>query len=282
MNQINQLISVIQKKLEEDQLILPTLPKIALEVREACDDPETDVSKMVNILQKDPAISARLIKYANSAFMKRQGTKAITNLSLVVGRIGLDQIRNIATAMAMEQLFISNHQVISDYISKSWNKTIEIASFSTAFLKLYKKDNPEVDLDIHDMTLLSLIYNIGMLPILTEAETQEGELLKIEHLNYCIDKFSSQIGVEIVKSWGFSKESIHFIKNWNNFDYIQKKTTYIDFLRMALVYNNNVSYNINKEKFYTILKKKGLYESLTFFESKEFKDTYNEIYSIFN
>ena len=52
------------------------------------------------------------------------------------------------------------------------------------------------ELDINDMTLLSLIYNIGMLPILTEAEAQEGDLLKVEHLNYCIDKFSSQIGGE--------------------------------------------------------------------------------------
>lgn len=282
MNQINQLISVVQKKLEKDQLILPTLPKIALEVREACDNPETDVNKMVLILQKDPAISARLIKYANSAFMKRDSNKSITNLSLVVGRIGLNQIRNIATSMAMEQLFVSNHQIISDYISESWNKTVEIASFSTAFLKLYKKEHPELELDINDMTLLSLIYNIGMLPILTEAESQEGDLLKIEHLNYCIDKFSSIIGVEIVNSWGFSKESIHFLKNWNNFDYIQKKVTYIDFLRMALVYKNHVSYNINKDKFYTILKNKGLYDSLSFFESKEFKNSYHEIHSVFN
>ena len=281
MSQINQLISVVQKKLEEDKLILPTLPQIALEVREACDDPETDVNKMVNILQRDPAISARLIKYANSAFMKRQGTKPLTNLFLVVGRIGLDQIRNIATAMAMEQLFISSHQLISDCISKSWDKTVDAAVFATAFLKLYKKENPDVDLDINDMTLLALIYNIGMLPILTEAEAQEGELLKIEHLNYCIDKFSSQIGVEIVKSWGFDKEAVHFLKNLNNFDYVQKKPSYVDFLRMALVYNNNVSYNINKDKFYVLLKKKGLYENLTFFESKEFKDTYNEIYSVF-
>ena len=58
MSQINQLISVVQKKLEEDKLILPTLPKIALEVRNACDDPETDVCKMVNILQKDPILGA--------------------------------------------------------------------------------------------------------------------------------------------------------------------------------------------------------------------------------
>ncbi len=282
MSQINQLISVVQKKLEEDKLILPTLPKIALEVRNACDDPETDVCKMVNILQKDPAISARLIKYANSAIMKRKNTNPITNLSLVVGRVGLDQIRDIATSMAMEQLFISNHKVISDYISKSWNKTVEVAAFSTAFLKLYKKNNPNSDLDVNDMTLLALIHNIGMLPILTEAESQEGDLIKVEHLDYCIDKFSPKIGVDISKSWGFSKETIHFINNWNNFDCIQKKVTYIDFLRMALVYNNNISYNINKDKFYLILKKKGLYDDLSFFESKEFKDSYCEIYSIFS
>ena len=280
MSQVNKLITVIQKKINDDKLILPTLPKIALEVRTACDDPETDVPAMVSILQKDPAISARLIKYANSAFMKRQGTKPLTNLNLVVGRIGLDQIRNIATAMAMEQLFISSHQLISDYISEAWDKTVETAVFATAFLKHYNDDKGTDKLDVNDMTLLALVHNIGMLPILTEAESQEGDLLKIEHLNYCIDKFSSQIGVDIVKEWGFSQEAIHVLRNWNNYDYIQSEANYIDFLRMALVYNDRVK-RINKDKFYALMKKKGMFENISFFESPEFKDTYNQIYSVF-
>jgi HD-like signal output (HDOD) protein len=281
MNQVNKLVSVIQEKINNDKLILPTLPKIALEVRRACDDPETDVNAMVIILQKDPAISARLIKYANSAFMKRQGIKSLTNLNLVVGRIGLEQIRNIATAMAMEQLFVSSHQIISDYISKAWNKTVKISSFSTAFLKLYNENNPKSKLNTNDMTLLSLIHNIGLLPILTEAEIQEGDLLKIEHLDYCIDKFSSQIGVSVVSDWNFSQESIHVIKNWNNFDYVKSEPHYIDFLRMALIYNDYISYDIDKDKFYNLLQQKGLFENIEFFESKEFKETYSKIYSVF-
>ncbi len=152
MSEVKEMIIDLNKKIKEDKLVLPTLPRIAMKVRNACDDVDTTVPEMVDILSQDPALSARMIKFANSAVMKRQSNKQVDNLNQVVTRIGLIQIRNIATAMAMEQLFISTHKVISDYIQKSWIRTTNVATYATALLKLHLEENPNSKLDINTMT----------------------------------------------------------------------------------------------------------------------------------
>lgn len=282
MSEVAVLLKDLNQKIKEDKIILPTLPRVAMKVRTACDDIDTTVCDMVDILSQDPALSARMIKYANSAIMKRQSNKQIDNLNQVVTRIGLINIRNIATAMAMEQLFISTHKIISDYIQKSWIRTTNIATYATALLKIHLEDNPKSKLDIDTMTLMGLVYNIGMLPILTEAESKEGKLLEMVNLNYCIDKFSGVIGVKIMVSWGFSPEFIEVVRNWNNLDYHTEDLSYLDFIRMAILLNDYFPPEVDKKDLYKRLEEKGVIEHPTLLTSKLFKDTLAEVSEIFN
>lgn len=52
--------------IKSDQLVLPTLPEVALRVREVADDPTADIESLANVINGDPALSARLIRVANS------------------------------------------------------------------------------------------------------------------------------------------------------------------------------------------------------------------------
>lgn len=281
MSEVNKLMKELDTKIKEDKIILPTLPRIAMRVRESCDDYDTTVADMVNILSQDPALSARMIKYSNSAIIKRNSKKSIDNLNQVVTRIGLINIKNIATAMAMEQLFISTHKIISTYIAKSWKKTIRISSFSTALLKIYLEDNPKSKLDLDTMTLMGLMHNIGMLPILTEAEAKEGILLKENVLNYCIDKFSADIGIKIVKEWGFGHEFVSVIKNWSNIDFKTEEVSYLDFIRISLLFNDQFDSTVDKEALYDEYKSKAIFEDISLFSSDYFKNTLKEVSGTF-
>jgi HD-like signal output (HDOD) protein len=281
MSDVKELIKNLNLKIKQDKLLLPTLPRVAMKVREACDDYDTSVESMVSILSQDPALSARMIKYANSAIVKRNSKQNIDNLNQVVTRIGLINIKNIATAIAMEQLFISTHKIIHDYMTKSWNKTINIACFSSALLKIYLEDNPRCRLNLDTMTLMGLMYNIGMLPILTEAEANEGDFLKENVLNYCIDKFSSDIGTKIVTEWGFGDEFVSVIKNWSNTSFKTKEPSYLDFIRIALLYNDQFDSTVDKEALYDEFKEKGIFEDISLFTSDFFKKTVSDVGSAF-
>jgi HD-like signal output (HDOD) protein len=52
-------------------------------------------------------------------------------------RIGLRQIKNIATALAMEQLFVSKNDIVKGYMSRIWVDTIDIVASSMAVLQIH-------------------------------------------------------------------------------------------------------------------------------------------------
>lgn len=117
MSTENALLTILTDRINNDTLVLPTLPEIAVRVRQAADDPEINLMQMSDVISHDPALAARMIKVANSAFMGR--SVKVNTLNQAVTRIGLRQIKNIATAMAMEQLFVSNNKLIKTYMEQS-------------------------------------------------------------------------------------------------------------------------------------------------------------------
>lgn len=278
---MNNLIKELEKSIKTDDLILPTLPKVAMQVRHACDDLESTINTLVDIISKDPALSARIVKYANSAFMKRASNQRIESLNIAISRIGLDQLRTIAVAMAMEQLFISSHKTISEKINKTWKTSIQMAAMSTTFLKFYNENNKS-NLTTEQMLLKGLLYNIGALPILTEAERKEGEMLEENVLNYCINKYSHIIGFKILKSWNFSESMQQTVYNWSNFNFKPEKVDYIDFIRLAYVTLNLADSRFNKEEFYNEMIAKKIIPNVLFSDTKEFKDLYQNFVSTYS
>ena len=94
--------------------------------------------EMSDVIAHDPALSARMIKVANSAFLGR--SVKVSTLNQAVTRIGLRQIKNIATAMAMEQLFVSKNKFVKEYLSKSWLKTLLLAILDFVYnIKLLRR-----------------------------------------------------------------------------------------------------------------------------------------------
>src|SRR5574340_1724783 len=61
------IVAAIHESLEAQRLDLPTLPDMAIKIQELIDDPDVSADKIVNLLSTDPAISAYIIKAANSA-----------------------------------------------------------------------------------------------------------------------------------------------------------------------------------------------------------------------
>ena len=165
MSTENALLTILVDRINNDTLVLPTLPEVAIKVRQAADNPDVNLIQMSDVISQDPALSARMIKVANSAIMGR--SVKVSNLQQAVTRIGLRQIKNIATAMAMEQLFVSNNELIKGYMGKAWQKTLTVASHSISLMEFYLKNSKHTSLNRDSITLAALVYNIGVLPILT-------------------------------------------------------------------------------------------------------------------
>ena len=57
-------------ELENDKLVLPSLPEVALKVRDTLDDDNASSKDVANIIATDAALSAKLLQVANSPLIR--------------------------------------------------------------------------------------------------------------------------------------------------------------------------------------------------------------------
>lgn len=269
----NALLAILLDQIKNDKLVLPTLPEIALRVKEAVDHPEASLHSIAEVIGKDPALTARMIKIANSAYYAR-AVKA-SNVTQAVNRIGLAAIKNIAISMAMEQLFICQNDVVFDYFDRTWNQSVAVASAATALLTGYRQRLPNSPIEADTLTLMGLIHNIGVLPILAEAEKHDGTFANATFLDGAISKLSKHIGVAIIRTWEFDKDYAVVVAKWDQFDYLPEAVSYLDFIRLGALHAGLLE--AERDQLLERAVAKRLIGSLDEFSSEPFLERFEQI-----
>ncbi|MBL4941810.1 MAG: HDOD domain-containing protein [Colwellia sp.] len=276
----NALYTILMEKIKQDTLVLPTLPEVALKVRQAADDPEINLGYMGDIIGQDPALSLGMIKVANSALLGR--SVKVETVSQAVTRIGLRQIKSIATAMALEQVFVSENDVVAMYMKKSWKKTIDIASVAISLMSLYLEKHKHTTLTLDTITLAALVHNIGVLPILTEAEQHPDIFANPTFLQQAIIKLSGKIGGTITREWGFSDELTLLAESWSDLTILPKEIHYLDFIRAGAIYHNIFKNVSTQEVLLNSYVKKDILPDVDFMNSDDFKTRCADVKSMFS
>lgn len=262
----NALLTILVDKINNDTLVLPTLPAIALKVRRAADDPDINLNAMADVISQDPSLSARMIKISNSAYLGR--VVKVTSTQQAVTRIGLRQIKNISTALAMEQLFVSKNDVVKSYMDKIWADTIDVVSSSMAVLQVYVKKTKNRALSLETIMLAALIHNIGVLPILTEAEKHADVFANPTFLETAIEKLSGKIGANITKEWGFEPEFVEVSSNFNDMSVQTEGISYLDLVRLGAALSGKL--DEHKDQIFELAIQKGIVSDLSEMLTDEF------------
>ncbi|MBO1254453.1 HDOD domain-containing protein [Alteromonas sp. 5E99-2] len=277
MSTQNALLTILFEKVKNDTLVLPTLPAIALEVRKAADDPEINLNKMADVIAKDPSLSARMIKIANSAYLGR--TVKVESVSQAVTRIGLRQIKHIATALAMEQLFVSKNDIIAKYLSQEWEKTVAVVANSMAVLQTYAARTKNKEKSLDALALSALVHSIGVLPILTEAERHNDVFANPSFLEEAIKQTSGVIGGKIMEKWEFGPNFVAISKSWSDLSVVSDNIDYMDFVRIGAVLSGKMAQQ--KDAVINAAIERGVIESPSELSTDEFSDMYNSALAIF-
>ena len=103
------LTAIIIDDMRNDALDLPTLPQIALKVIEAVENEDSDADQIAKLVAMDPALSARLLRVANSPLYR--GSAPIEHLLSAVARLGSKLVRNLVSALVVLHLFRTKSNV---------------------------------------------------------------------------------------------------------------------------------------------------------------------------
>jgi HD-like signal output (HDOD) protein len=277
MSTQNALSTILVEKINNDTLVLPTLPAIALKVRKAADDPDINLNAMADVIGQDPSLGARMIKIANSAYMGR--SVKVTSIGQAVTRIGLRQIKNISTALAMEQLFVSKNDIVTRYLQKEWVRTVDIVANSMAVLQLYIARTKKREMSLDTMTLAALVHNIGVLPVLTEAERHPEVFANPSFLDVAIDKLSGRVGASIMKEWGFGETFVNVSQHWKDLSFIPENVDYIDFVRVGAALSGAM--DNQKDAVLNLAMQRNVVDDISVLHSDEFTELSNSAKQIF-
>jgi HD-like signal output (HDOD) protein len=215
--------------LENDRLTLPTLPEVAIKVRETIDDDGASISDIAQIIETDAALSARIIQVANSALYR--GFSSADTVQNAVMRMGLRTVKNLAISLVMKQLFQATHPVVDRYLRSAWKQSTDIAALSAMIAKHY------TNLEADGALLAGLTHSIGLSPILVRAESDSELLNDNAELVKLLEESAPIVGTEILKKWGFSQALVdvpmqHLVldRQGNN-----GKADYADVVQVALL-----------------------------------------------
>jgi len=228
---MNQVAESVRQKildaLDKDQLVLPTLPEVALRVREVAEDPNAGIKQLGDVIGNDAALTARIIKVANSPLLRAQ--REIEDLNMALMRLGMEYTANVATGLAMEQMFQATSDLVDIRLREIWRRSSEIAGICHVLCKYYTNLRPD------QATLAGLIHRIGVLPILTYAEEHPALLRDSITLDTVIDQIHSQIGDRILEKWEFPAELRNVPSQYINFSRQAGEADYADIVTVAML-----------------------------------------------
>ena len=179
----------------EGKLSLPSLPQVAMKVCELIDKESTDIDAVAKTILADPAITAKLVRAANSPLYR--GHSQVENIEQAIVRLGLKTTRQLVSSFAMKELFRAESKLIQDRMTAVWQHSTEVAA--TCYVVAEKTKQ----LDREQALLAGLLHDIGILPLLIYAQSEHEMASAPEVLNAFLEASRAQVGAMILKSWNF-------------------------------------------------------------------------------
>lgn len=136
---------------------LPSPPKTALQVLQACSDESVDYSKITNIVTNDPHLTAEILRMVNSAFYARNNP--INSINQAISIIGTNSLRNLCLCLSVKDVFAAS-DFDGNMLDDFWSDSIYRAVVAKHIAELSKQDPDECFTAglLQDFGLLILIY----------------------------------------------------------------------------------------------------------------------------
>ncbi|CCK75626.1 conserved hypothetical protein [Oleispira antarctica RB-8] len=197
------LAADIMKAIEHDNLALPTLPEIALRIRQCENDPNLDIITLTRIIEHDPATSAQLLRIANSPLVRRE--VKVADLSKAISLLGMNYCARVAISLSTRQLFNSKNPSSEIRMREIWQHSLEVACHCYVLADKAK-------LVPEEAFLAGLLHKIGALPIIAMADKED--CYSLEELNTTIEKIHPMLGESILNHWQFPRSIADIPQNY--------------------------------------------------------------------
>ncbi len=187
---------------------LPALSPVAMEAVEMASQEGIPASRLAGVIERDPSLSARLLKLANSAFFK--ASNPISTLTQAIVKLGFDRVRIMALSISLRDTFPMAIKGAMDY-EKFWKLSLYRALIAKALAARLGSVHPE------EAFIAALLEEIGLLVFFDlfikdrvsdpPLDLEELEaMLAWERENFGVDH--RRVGRFVLSQWSFPEKII--------------------------------------------------------------------------
>ena len=215
----------LQQALEDKSFTLPSLPSVALKVREVLQQEEPEIRDLDKLLTHDPSMLAKLIAAANSPLYRRG--HACKTGSEAIMRLGLETTSQLVMLFSLRQLFKAKQAWVKDRMMETWSRGVRVG----AIAQLLAEHHPHISGE--QALVVGLIHNLGELTLLKFMD--EDKKLDLGAAEGLLDELMPASGALLVSSWGFEEEIIQLIEKLNAWQHTsdQQEASLEDLIRVA-------------------------------------------------
>lgn len=200
----------LYRDLKEDTAILPTLPDLAIRIRNAIKDGTTEAKDIARIIESDPAITAKIVKVANSALYGGRAT--IESCPAAIVRLGTKTTQKLVLTYSLQEVFKTSIWSVNERMQALWKHCADVASISFVLARSSKKFDPE------EAMLAGLVHDVGTIAILNYTEMMPQLAADPTALEKTIVRLRGELSAMILREWSFSTDIVvaaREAENWN-------------------------------------------------------------------
>ena len=207
---------------------IPLMPGAAQKAFKLSVDPKAEVRDFIEVIESDEALSARVLRIANSVFFDRG--KATNTIEESVNVIGMNELRCLLSSTTLSELFPTSNKA-------RWHLWVNDVSTALIARSIAQRVLPS---KTESAFLGGLLHDIGKLLLLQRVSSDYGiimEKVKNEGLDFCAAEEQvfpfdhAEVGHLIGEKWNFSPELIGVIsshhKSWKELGAKQVSVTVI-------------------------------------------------------
>lgn len=193
-------MTVIKKLLANNSSIkLPTPPAIALRILEEVQKEEPSFTRLTELINTDPALTARVLRIANSSIFAP--VIRIDTLDKAITRMGTMLLTNVALSFVL----VANFKQIPDSdfnVEYFWKRSVTAAVGANIIARKICRSNDYI-------FIATLLHDIGIL-IADNCLPSYREIFRTEHPHTSINEIEqehfsfshAQLGSELLQQWG--------------------------------------------------------------------------------
>lgn len=147
----------VHAQLKRCAAVFPPIPQVLLKLERELSNDWMNVARMSNLIRTDPALVGAVLKLSNSPYWR--GARQITEIEDAFQRIGKDNLRSVATLLALQQGNLPSKGLMGASRNSFWRHSLLVAAGSVQIARS-ATTNREV---LEQVWTAGLMHDLGAL-----------------------------------------------------------------------------------------------------------------------